>query len=762
MKKLKKYAFFLLALILLFQITACRNADNDNDNANGIGNSGNSNIINFSDYIFLPHEIDMSDLDDLWDPVSGAMAHGEYIVFWYLDYPDIIITKLTSDGEKQHEIRLPQPDDLYEVKGLMITDDNHYTIVATTLNASDEATVYYITYDEHGEEMSKQEILNILRYSSSFISLEYVVITNNNIVIVTKMENYQTLYVLTADGEKLGELPATTIKGVVQLKDNRVVALFNEGTSSSLREINLSTGGWGETHRLEVSDVNQLIPADTTQPFDFFFSTGGYLIGYILETNTQTTLLNWLESGTAVSPRYFIGMLPDYKIFTLLSEHTSRFGNISVFTDLTVLTRTLRTDYMEQRTVITIGGMYIRQDLLNEIALFNIENNEYHIEIREYFSEEIGIEGSMLRMNVELITGRGPDIIVEGSFMGNTEFLADLYTFIDADPELDRIDFFPNVLRAMERSDGKLPFISNSFSVSTMIAKPETAKQLTPLTFDTILRNFDETNPSSFAGSWLSNSFFIFRAISNSKSFIDWDKGLVDFTNDEFINLLEIATHLPDATGSYTVGSIPEYDRFRNGEQLLLLLQIFDINAFRFAQVMAQDEHIVAVGEPTISGGQHIIHILGDLGINASSSNQDAAWSFIRRLLLPQAHTNISHIEIPLRINDFEKQIAELMTPEFSEFDFPMLGIAVGDEMPKSSLVIDEEYTVVHLYAMTEDEALEIRRIIDSAVMGTRADVTIGMIIEEEIHTFLNGSRSSADTARILQNRIQTYLNEQR
>jgi len=287
-----------------------------------------------------------------------------------------------------------------------------------------------------------------------------------------------------------------------------------------------------------------------------------------------------------------------------------------------------------------------------------------------------------------------------------------------------------------------------------MIALRETAERLTPLTFDSILQNLDESKPDSLAGELFTKSFFIHAILGDSNSFIDWDNGKANFDNEEFINLLEIAARLPDDSDRRYLDMADEYKRLRDGSQTLVRLSLYDINAFRIAQAVIGD--IVAVGIPAPAGGQNIVNIKpwGDIGIYANSPNQEAAWSFVRRLLLPDANFISPSFVIPLRIDLFDEQIAESMTPKLWEFDDPLIGAVAGEEEPQIQFGIE-------IYAMTEEEALEIRSIIDSAVAGSRFNSIIAAIIDEEVQSFLNGIRSSADTARIIQNRVQRYFDEQ-
>jgi len=750
----------LLSLILIFQVTACRksddrnNDDSDNQNNDGINMPGVSDDFDIDNYIYLPNELNTDSLDGLRYLINGAFAHSEYIIYWYHDFSDVIIVKLTPDGVPGHEIRFPGLDRLYDVKGLTVTSDNNYEMVIAIPDGDDGMTFNYLIFDEQGNEVSNLLLFNIPLYFSTFTSLEHVVISNNNIVVTIKSGDFQTVHLFTTDGEKTGELSVTGLKGVVQLRDNHVAALFTRGASSSLREIDFKTASWGEAHQLTIGNAEQIFSAESTPYYDFFINAGDSLIGYVLETNTHTVLINWLESGIVISSQYHIGMLENKDVFVLQSENISVQGRFDVLTDLNILSRTLRSDYNQQRKIITIGGRFFSRDLRIEIAKFNAESRDYQLEIRDY-SEGLGFEEGIIRMNVELMTGRGPDIIVK-DLNNNTDFFADLYTFIDADHELDRKDFFPNILQTMESPAGKLPFIANTFMIRTMIAKRETAERLTPFTVDSIFHNLDDTDPHGFAGSWLNGISFLDIIIFSTDGLIDWDSRQANFNYEYFISRLEIAARLPD---SLPGGSMDEeYRRLRVGEQLLMSLRINDVNEFRIARARIGD--IVAVGEPTLSGGHNIVSVSDSIGIYTKSQNQDAAWSFIRRLLLTEADTDTSTSGLPLRIDKFEELLLEAMAQEFYDYDAPQFGIVSGEEMPKFH-VGGETLLGTPIFAMTEEEALEIRSIIDSTVVGSRPDLTVRMIVMEEFQSFSNGLRSAADTARIIQNRVQTYLNEQ-
>jgi len=396
---------------------------------------------------------------------------------------------------------------------------------------------------------------------------------------------------------------------------------------------------------------------------------------------------------------------------------------------------------MPEHTILTLGGLWFSDDIRREVVEFNRENPDYQIQLHDYYQGFEDWEEAIDRFRVELIAGSGPDIIVGADYMfANTDYFTDLYAFIDADPELDRTDFFPNVLHSMETLDGCLPFITNGFAVHTNIALRDIAAELEPLTFTNLIKRLDEPDAPYLFGEGMYRDRFLSNAVFFSgDTFIDWTNKRANLDSEEFIDMLEIAARLPIWDGDVgEYDNTEEWRKLLDGEQLLYELWFNSDYSFSRYQVLLND--FVAVGLPTYEGGQHIIRESSHqgIGINALSEHQDVAWSFARRLLLPDAEVQF---ELPLRIDKYEELIAGLMTS------------------PKGVLWFGDDHHV-SVPAMTKEAAAEIREIIDSASNPTHYDRVVWMIIEEDSQAFFAGARSAADTARIMQNRVQTYLNE--
>jgi hypothetical protein len=674
---------------------------------------------------------------------------------------EVVIAGLTIDGGSTTETRIAVKGGNVSTGGLHITDDGDFGIVISAYN-DDVNTITYGVYCRQGMLISETKLSGVSTPELGFLWIEQVIylkdgrfaVAAGNTTLVNNINHIDRIYLFDNEGTQLGLLSNVNTQSIVRLKDDRIVALFRNTMESYLREIDFNTGDWGDKIALASSRSRNLIPAGETQPFDFLVDDGRNLIGYTLDGNIQTPLIDWLEMRPMPFNYTHAGTFSDGRPVIMLNPvYYFESRSVTWNTDIFVLTPGLRAE-IENRTVLTIGGLDFPVEIRNEVIAFNRENREYQIELREYGGNNIDLDISKAHFLIDMLTGQGPDIIYDvANRLGSHDYLIDLYPLIDADPDINRLDFFPNVMRAMEAHDGTLRLIDNNFFIYTNVTMRETAAQLEPLTFVSILSKFDESHNPVLFGSWLSDFEFLATSVlASDGGFIDWANGIAKFDNDVFPELLYVSALLPNVNeliDYFNEMSIEEerlhLEAIRNGDILFYGAFINNIGILQELQAVLGD--IVPIGFPTETGGRHTIMSQGNIGINADSVYQDGAWSFVRRLLLPEAAAPIHHA-LPLRVDQFEEQIADMMTPR----------IVGGVE--QSITAWFGRHTRVELYAMTEEEAADIRALIHSADLSFRFDETVHMILMEESELFFDGQRTAEETARVIQSRVQAYLDE--
>ncbi|MCL2628573.1 MAG: hypothetical protein FWD44_07770 [Oscillospiraceae bacterium] len=396
---------------------------------------------------------------------------------------------------------------------------------------------------------------------------------------------------------------------------------------------------------------------------------------------------------------------------------------------------------------ITLGGMYLSDNLLREVKAFNEKSETLRIQVINYFEEaEYDWAAAEMRLHTELIAGKGPDILVDfGSRYTNNKLFVDLYPFIDNDNELERSDFFPNVLSAFEGTDGALRFVADRFVIQTMIGITEDLAFINSWTPHDLLGILDDLkHMQAPLGQYMDREGFVKTMIAFSgDEFINWEQYKANLDSDEFIRILEASRSLPNHIISDDDTS--EFTRLRRGEHLVSFALVYTPRRYQEFVVALGD--IRAIGVPTSQGGSDIIVPYNEtLGITASSEHKEEAWSFIRRVLMSPYRTgsvNLSEVfsdGFPMRIELYDELIAETMSS------------TAAPATVEGPLLLGE---------MTQTEADDLRAIIENAKpVGQWLDIDIWRHLEGDMNTFYSGGKTATETAKLMQFRIQTYLDE--
>ncbi|MCL2821234.1 MAG: hypothetical protein FWD38_10515 [Oscillospiraceae bacterium] len=732
-----KKAVLICICLLVFFLSACSN--NNSHEAEDANDGTNVKLIDshFEEFAYRSDPVEFSSSGEF---IQAAIAHDNRIYYVHFEYGSqdistLIVTGFNADGSDIKRIEMQSPGN--EVASFNVTDDGNFAffILNRTLSQQNfNVTAYYVEYDSDGNEITRKEFGDF-----------------------TLIENPQ---------------PNT----FAVLSDGRVIAI--EQSENELCELDFNTRDLGDSFTLAESTgrVHNIFSAQPGSPYDFLVSDDSYLYGYNINNNEQTIILSWSQLGFAELFPAGVGIFNNGSIFLLT---TNRNTNSGIEYELYILTPGNKNE-MPEKITITLAGLSVQGELRQAVAIFNRQNTLYQIEIYEYLNQADIPSGditpdtlrnifnqAMLRFQVDLMTGNVPDIIVQPTYeMIDAGLLLDLNTFIDTDPEINRADFFPNALSAMEWSDGTLPFISNKFSIQTIMSRSGTLGHIrswTPEEMLTLIHNTqDMTLP--FGAHMLREDFLTMLIRVVNIDFIDFDIYRASFDNIEFINLLETAKMLPSISDvpSEVLGfgdSVLEILRMQSGQQLLSMA--FFASPGNYQLYADSFEDSIALGIPTANGGVNIIAPYSQVGIGATTEHADAAWGFVRSFLLPSAaefdRGTMLNVGFPIRIDLYEELIEDVKTPRtFINNEGAIV------EYSREALSAYDGSEIIELYAMSDETANNLRIIIESAISLKRGlNDEIWEVIESDIADFYSGIRSSEETARIIQNRAEKWLSEQ-
>ncbi|MDE5577858.1 MAG: extracellular solute-binding protein, partial [Oscillospiraceae bacterium] len=479
-------------------------------------------------------------------------------------------------------------------------------------------------------------------------------------------------------------------------------------------------------------------------------------------------IIDWLKSGydTSVMEEEMLNVLPDGRILCLNYEYDATFGNMSwSYNDmyLSMLTE-IPPEELPDKKSVKLYALSIDRDTRMRILEFNRSNLEYEIELTSYADYTDGAD----RMNTAMISGNIPDVILMGTQYDNTVpvenyiskgLFADIYKFIDDDPEMERGDFLDNVLKAYE-VDGRLYQVVPMFQICTIACKTDLVGETQGWTMDEFI-DFVDAHPDCTPFNSLVDKKYVLELFINSnyESYIDMETGRCSFDSGEFIRLLEFCNRFPDEVpeNAYMDYNFYKDDlpRLRSGERLLYLTQVIRCSDIRHFEKGYFNADVTFKGYPSNSGNGSSIQGEKSFAITAKAANPDGAWQFVRYFLGEEYQDMCVNANyLPVRVSSLEKQAEACKERPYYIDTF-------GEKQYYDNTFFNGSINV-NIGVNTDGDNEKILEFIRSADSVYHNDKYIKVIVQEEAGAYFAGQKSAEEVAQTIQNRVQNYLDENR
>ena len=366
---------------------------------------------------------------------------------------------------------------------------------------------------------------------------------------------------------------------------------------------------------------------------------------------------------------------------------------------------------------------------MDAILYYNNTDPDYKIRVTTIS----GSKEEMTKNLIQLATAGDYDLIDTGILPDgamDSGLLTDLLPYLDADPVLSREDFIPSVLNGMLRG-GKLYAVTPYVQIMTWAMRTDDYPGKDAWTIDSINQMVAQRGDSQVLF-WTHDQTQMARLLTKmaTAEFIDFDAASCCFDNGRFAQWLELLRTLPYS---------PEYSEAR-----CLFEPMFELNAAAPGSIRRslQSTDYVFCGFPGASGSGHYFARVGQnlgpwisdpsssvsMGIMERSPHKDAAWRFLKILLLYNEGSGF-----PALADRLEAQLAAAVTEEGLQ-GYPIFSAADADMLRE--LVYATDKTV------REDQQL--------------LDLIYGVVTD-----YLTGRFSAEEAAANLQSRASIYLSEQ-
>lgn len=605
--------------------------------------------------------------------------------------------------------------------------------------------------------------LSSLTENTDYFYINYMEVDKDGNVYLA--DNNQNINVFGTEGDLLCSLSTDNYFAAMGTsKDGDVyIAQWGSGNGQELVKVDPVTKSFGSPLLGIPSNIydSALIGGMTK---DILLRDNSSMYEYDIKTQTSEEILSFIDCDINANYIRYYAPMEDGSVFLYLNDWES------MSTDLVVLTKKQASE-VTQKEAITLGCMYLDGDIQKNIINFNKTNEKYRITVKDYSKdigeEEDAYEQAMMRMNNELLTGNGPDLLVLDNV--NVNQLAakgvweDLNPYLDGSSLIKREELVESVLKAYTAGD-VLISIPSSFNISTLLSGQSLVGDEMGWTLDEMIAVVDKMPADTQVMQYITkDNLLSMSLIFNEETYINWSTGECSFDTEEFKQVLEFANRFP-AEYNYDEEQPSMPELVREGKLLLNDITLSDI-AFYSIYEQIWGEPVTCIGYPSATTNGSSVRGYTALGMNSNSKQKEGAWEFLEYQVAQSSWDDRNSWGLPIKKAELDKLFEDAMTPEYQ---LDQNGEKMLDENgepitnSKGGYGWGNSNETFEFFAATQKQVDDIKEVIYNTTTRYNYDTQLMNIIMEEAKPFFLGQKSVDEVTDIIQSRVQIYVNESR
>ena len=656
--------------------------------------------------------------------------------------------------------------------GTIWLQEEAYTYTYDLPEDFDEENDDYWNYYTEGERWS-----GLSQYSSEGEKLQTISLDLGEEVYINQLmmddqgyiyaSDYSQVFLLDSTGALLATLTTEdNWAELAQLSANQIGVISYGETGNTVKLIDAESKDFGEEVPV-LGNAYQLMPG--YGDYQYLYSDSDNVYGYTEGAETGEKLFSWLDCDIDSNNVQTFAILEDGRVAALEYNWSNSDGRCNL-----ILMEQVNPSTLPQKQELVFGCMYLDYELRPLIVQFNRSHDDVRIVVKDYseYVQNGNYEDAIQKLNTEILSGAGPDIVAVNELpleqYAAKGIFVDLWPFIDADQELSRDDLMTNLFDAMS-IDGKLYQVAQNFSIQTAAVKSSIAAGRTSWTLDELLEALEELGPeAAIFGETDTKSQMLTQCLSfNLDSFIDWTTGQCSFDSEEFISILEFANSFPlefETDEDYWMNAESEYSRVMSGKQLMTTAYLSSFDELQIQSALHGGD-ATFIGYPSETGCGSSFMVYGGLAITSDCADVDAAWSFVRELLLEENQADEYMYQFPTNKHAFETYVEQAMTAHYEidpETGEPAIDPETGEkiEISTGGIGYGDDF-MVELYSMKQEEYDAFMELYESCTNVYSYNDSVMSIIADEAAAYFEGQKTVEETANLIQNRISLYVAEQ-
>lgn len=551
---------------------------------------------------------------------------------------------------------------------------------------------------------------------------------------------------LSKIGTRNQDDPNAYCQSLARTSDGSVAGAYYSWTEDSSSSWVEKIAPNGSAEKIDVGDAvsnNELIEG---VGYDLYYSTSTSFFG--ITGNVSTEVVNFYDSD--ISPDEYSNFIFTDKETFYAIKYGEKGPEIARFEKVPA-------DQVVEKEVITIGAVYLDYLVAKQVMEFNKKNDKYKIKLVDYslYNSEDDWSAGEKRLNSDLATGQGPDIISMESYkilnLMSKGVFEDLTPYMENGNGIKKSDLVYNAQNIY--ADGeKLYCIYPYFTVSCCMVDKKNYKE--NMTIDDVIAWEKATGNKGFSDTTIRDSMMYEMLSFGMGAFMDGKTGKCSFDSPEFIKMLEYTKSYPeDISDSYYDSYTYEnyLAQYKNGKVLLYDTSIYNFRDFYRESYLMMGGNGIPCKYPIDGSEGAVIYPDGIMGINAKCKNKEAAWEFISSCFTEEFYDEylwgLASVESIL-----DKQIEEA-----EERLFWTNEDGTKEYYDDTVWLDNREVTVP---PMTDEYGKLLKEFATNAMGVSFYDEDISKIIDEECQPFYSGQKSAKEVASIIQSRVQIYVNE--
>lgn len=655
------------------------------------------------------------------------------------------VYSMKADGTDLQELGSPQLNENEYINYMLVKSDGTIQFLLGAYDQKSEKTQYsLVAYDENGKEASREDVTKVLGLTDESYLNKALIDDKDRYVFATD----QAIIVLDKDLKKVCEMKPDSnyVEGIAKTKDGKILVADSSGDKGAKVQIlDVDAQKWGESYKLDLQYFSSSDALMNGIEYDFYYKDDAGIYGYDIASKKSTKVMDYVASNISSDNSYSITPIAkDTMMGTTWDESGSKV----------VIYKKVDPSTITDKETITVGAMYVDDNVKKAAIAFNKKNNKYQIEFKDYSNEE----DPQTKMNADIIAGNVPDILCLSGLSVNQYvekgILEDLTSYYEKDSDVSVDDMIPSVAKAMQ-IDGKYYYIAPGFYVNTLVGAAKTVGTEPGWTMDDLKKLLDEHKDARPFYSENKNDNLYSFITMNISDYVDWSTGECTFDGQDFKDILEICNRGTNEETDYSEDSPSEPSLVKEGKVLLTNGGSLDMESVELYEAMFNGD-ITFIGYPNKDKDGSYFSFDKQLGIYSKSKNKDAAWEFLKTFLTKEYQGDRNNLySNPTRQDAFDMLVkSKTATKKYTD--------ELGNEVEPLESGWGWDDLNVDIGPLTDKQAQMYIDLVNNTDKTGEYNDEIGNIITEEAKAYFSGQKSLDETADVIQNRVKTYVNENR